>query len=71
MPTSPNIRIRQASTGRSYAAMDPERCPEVVAEPVRTRIAPIQVRPVRPPQIDWMRASLQGNSPSWEGSSSR
>lgn len=72
MPTSqPPIRIRQASTGRSFAALDPERRPEMVAEPVRTRVAPIQTRPAREVQIDWMRARLQRDSRSYEGGSSR
>lgn len=65
------FRIRQASTGRTFAAMDPERRPEIVTEAVRSSIAPIQARPARPVQIDWMRAQLQRDGDLREGSRRR
>jgi hypothetical protein len=61
------FRIRQASTGRTFAAMDPERRPETVMETASIRVAPIEVRPSRPVQIDWMRAQLQRDGGLHEG----
>ena len=65
------FRVRQASTGRGFAVMDPERQREIATQAVPGSVRPIEVRPTRPVQIDWMRACLQRDAKPLEGSSSR
>jgi hypothetical protein len=63
--------IRTGSTGRGFAAMDPERQREVPGSAIRTAEDWSPLRAPRTARMDWMRVQPDRDASMDEGSSSR
>jgi len=69
--STPGTAIRTGSTGRGFAAMDPERQREVAGRPLRTAGDWSPLRAPRATRMDWMRVQPDRDAGMDEGGSSR
>lgn len=65
------MATRTHSTGRGFAAMDPERQREVPGSAIRSAEDWSPLRTPRPVRMDWMRVRPDRDASTDEGSSSR